>query len=384
MAHRLLSLLLSLCLTATAVTAPPTPDIESESYILMDADTGAILAEKNPDLPLPPASLTKIMTAYAAFKSIKEKRINWDQQVIVSPRAWAQNVIGSKTFLEVNTSVSIADLLRGVIIQSGNDASIALAEAISGDEAAFAQWLNILAKDVGMTHSHFANSTGLPAPDHLSTARDTAMLIWQTIREFPQYYALYAEKDFTYNNITQNNRNRLLFTYTGADGVKTGYTEEAGYCLAASAQRDGRRFIAVVMKTPSPQARVRASAKLLSFGFNHFTLARPFNADKVRHLPVQQGTVTEVPARPTADALLTVERGKKVEAIFRPIPLIAPVAKGDQVGEIEIIVGGEVMRVVPVEAIDDVPQAGFFKRWWDLAKQQFKGDNHDANLLSEW
>ena len=275
MAHRLLSLLLSLCLTATAVTAPPTPDIESESYILMDADTGAILAEKNPDLPLPPASLTKIMTAYAAFKSIKEKRINWDQQVIVSPRAWAQNVIGSKTFLEVNTSVSIADLLRGVIVQSGNDASIALAEAISGDEAAFAQWLNILAKDVGMTHSHFANSTGLPAPDHLSTARDTAMLIWQTIREFPQYYALYAEKDFTYNNITQNNRNRLLFTYTGADGVKTGYTEEAGYCLAASAQRDGRRFIAVVMKTPSPQARVRASAKLLSFGFNHFHLGAP-------------------------------------------------------------------------------------------------------------
>jgi D-alanyl-D-alanine carboxypeptidase (penicillin-binding protein 5/6) len=354
---------LLLCLSFPAAAAPPLPEIESESYILMDADTGVVLAEKNPDLRLPPASLTKIMTAYAGFKAISEGRAELQQQVRVSRNAWAQSVAGSKMFLEVDTDVRIEELLRGIIIQSGNDASIALAESLVGDEAAFAQWMNEQAEKLELKNSHFVNATGLPDEQHYSSARDMALLVRRTVLDFPDFYKMYAEPEYTYNNIRQENRNGLLDSFAGADGVKTGYTKAAGYCLAASAVRNGQRLISVVMKTASIRKREIASSKLLAYGFNHFKQERPFDDKKTRKLPVAEGVEKMVTAKPTVPVLMTIERGQKVKALFHPVtPLIAPINKDMVVGFIEISVDNAVVGTVTVAAVTDVAAVGRFKR----------------------
>ena len=237
--------------------AAQTPRIAAESYILMDAETGTVLAEENANLRLPPASLTKIMSTYLYFRAVRDGLLPLSQPVLISENAWGSRVAGSKMFIEVNTQVRVEDLLRGVIVQSGNDAAIALAEAISGDEALFAAEMNRTAAAFGMANSKFQNATGLPAKAHYSSARDIAEISRRTARDFPELYAMYKEREFTYNNIRQENRNGLLDSFAGADGVKTGYTKAAGFCLAASAVRGGRRLVAVVMKAKSG-ARARA------------------------------------------------------------------------------------------------------------------------------
>ncbi|MGI9305992.1 MAG: D-alanyl-D-alanine carboxypeptidase family protein [Gammaproteobacteria bacterium] len=359
------------------------PKVASESYILLDADTGAILAEKNADLRLPPASLTKIMTAYMGFRALAENALASDQKITVSSRAWAQNVPGSKTFLEVNSEVSVRDLLFGIIVQSGNDASIALAEGLSGDESAFVAAMNEQAAQFGLKNTHFTNTTGLPDEMHYSSARDVAEVIRRTVREFPQDYKIYAEREFTYNDITQPNRNALLDAFRGADGVKTGYTKAAGYCLAASAVRDGRRLISVVMKTKSPAARKRESVKLLTFGFSHFKNVLLFDEAKTRELPLFEGEKDTIAAHPEETGLITIPRGATAEAAFTPVlPLLAPLSRGAEVGAIEININGEPARKVKIVAAEDVAEAGAWKKAVDFVKWRYLG--HGDAVLSEW
>lgn len=372
--------------TAHAQTPKPVPpQIASESYILLDAETGTVLAEKNSDARLPPASLTKIMTAYLGFQGLENGALSLQQLVRVSRRAWAQNVIGSKTFLQVDTDVSIRDLLFGIIIQSGNDASIALAEALSGDETAFVAEMNAQAEAFGLTNTRFANTTGLPSENHYSSARDIAEIARRTTQDFPQYYPIYAEREFTYNNITQQNRNSLLGTFAGADGVKTGHTNAAGYCLAASAERNGRRLVAVVMKTNSPRERRREAEKLLTFGFSRFTNQQAFDSAKEIKIPVFQGVVDSVAVRPTESGLITVHRGAKVESVFTAAnyPLTAPLQEGATVGEIEIHIDGEVLKKVPVQTLEAVAQGDIWKRSLDYIKWNYLGYKHEP-LLSQW
>ncbi len=379
----ILSLIVFLTMPAAVAQTPPT--IESGSYILLDADTGAVLAEYNADLRLPPASMTKIMTSYMGFRAIERGIVSPEHKVLVSERAWAQNVVGSKTFLQVNSEVSIQDLLLGIIVQSGNDASIALAEGISGDEAAFVADMNAQFAEWGLENTHFVNTTGLPDSKHYSSARDIAFLVRQTILDYPQEYKLYKKREFTYNNIRQENRNKLLSSYPGADGVKTGYTKAAGYCLAASATKNGRRLISVVMKTPSARMRARESGKLLSFGFAHFVNVNLFDDTKIRKMSIFQGVSDFVEARPTQQGVRTYPRGKEVEAVFEPVsPLLAPIAKGDVVGKIHISVDGEAADSVDVAAMEDVAEAGWAKYWLDFTKWKYLGHGHGNRLLSEW
>ena len=369
---------------------PPPPSVESESYILIDADTGEVLGERNADLRLPPASLTKIMTAHLVFNALKDGALRMEQNVVISENAWAKNTVGSKTFIEVNDEVSVRDLLYGVIVQSGNDASIALAEALAGDEPTFAEWMNREARELELQNTNFENSTGLPGEKHYTSARDIAQMIRATINDHPRLYEIYAEPEFTYNNIRQVNRNALLpgarYEFAGADGVKTGYTKEAGYCLASSARRGEQRLIAVVMKTKSTQARARESAKLLNYGFRFFVNRRLFDENKARALPLFKGAKNTVLARPSRAGLMTLPREDAVQAVFEPrAPLIAPVNEGDVVGEIRVKEsGGETLRAVPVLAAETVAEAGLFGKLADNVKLKFLGHGEERRLLAEW
>ena len=370
---------LALLYSVSAVAAPVAPEVNSESYILMDAHTGAVLAERNADLRLPPASLTKIMTAYLGFRALREGALSMQQKVLVSRRAWAQNVVGSKTFLQVDTDVSIRDLLYGIIVQSGNDASIALAEGLYGDESAFVAAMNAQAAEFGLDNTRFVNVAGLPDEGHYSSARDVAIMSQRTALDFPEHYPIYAEREFVYNNIAQENRNALLHSFAGADGVKTGYTKAAGYCLAASAVRDGRRLIAVVMRTNSAIARRREAAKLLSFGFAAFENRRMFDYSKIRKIPIFQGIDDFIEARPAASGFITVPRGAKAEAVYVPsqTPVVAPIAKGDMIGEIEIRINGELAQTTPVVATIGTAQAGLWKRALDFVKWNYLGHGQE-------
>ena len=365
--------------------APPPPGVRSESYILMDADTGEVLGEKNPDMRLPPASLTKIMSAHLIFNALRDGILQMDQDILISRRAWAANVVGSKTFIEVGERVSVRDLLYGVIVQSGNDAAIALAEGLAGDETAFAEWMNREAKRLSLVNTRFANSTGLPAKLHYSSARDIAKMVRASVREHPQLYQIYAEREFTFNGITQQNRNDLLDSFDGADGVKTGYTEEAGYSLASSARRGGRRVIAVVMKAESAATRERESAKLLNYGFAFFRNRRLFDDTKVRELPLFNGTKESVRAKPAAAGLMTVPRAEAWRAVFYPrAPLLAPVQEGDDVGEIRVESDGEVLRTIPVLAGESVADGGLWRNVVDGIKLHLLGHGEERRLLAEW
>jgi D-alanyl-D-alanine carboxypeptidase (penicillin-binding protein 5/6) len=363
----LLSLAVPALPASAALPLAPPPQIEARAWLLVDTDSGAALAEKNADAPVEPASLTKLMTAYLAFSAIKEGRLALDQQLQVSEKAWRAE--GSRMFLDPKYPARVDDLLKGMIVQSGNDACIVLAEAIAGSEDGFAAMMNSMAKRLGMTGTHYVNATGLPHPRHVTTARDLARLSGALIRRFPDFYKLYSIKEFRYSGITQPNRNRLLFTDPSVDGVKTGHTESAGYCLIASAKRDRRRLLSVVLGTHSDSARAMESQKLLNFGFQFFETVRLYPANKaVRTLRLFKGEKSEAHAGFISDFYVTVPRGAagRIQAqVISQQPLLAPLQRGQRIATLRLSSDGAPLADYPLVALENVPVAGLVGRTWD-------------------
>ncbi|MGE0624597.1 MAG: D-alanyl-D-alanine carboxypeptidase family protein [Pseudomonadales bacterium] len=346
---------------------PPPPQVAASSYLLMDADTGDVLVEQNAHEPLPPASLTKIMTSYIAAQEIDAGRARLTDQVPISVKAW--QAPGSRMFIREGTTVPLEDLLRGIIIQSGNDASIAVAEHIAGSEDAFAAMMNQQAEVLGMTSSHFVNATGLPTEGHQTSAWDLAQLTVSLINRFPSHYAMYSERSFTFNEIDQPNRNRLLWRDKTVDGVKTGHTEEAGFCLVASALRGNMRLISVVMGTDSDEARMRESQKLLSYGFRYFETQKLYDAGvPLKTERLYYGEADEIELGLAAPVAVTIPRGSyddlKAELKI-PKAVEAPVAEGDALGELILSLYDEEVVRVPLVALTNVEEAGMFSRFAD-------------------
>lgn len=370
-------MVLALLTIAPAVWAAPIipspPQLAAKSYLLMDAASGNVLVENNGDERLPPASLTKLMTAYIATLEIKKGQISDSDMVTVSEKAWRTG--GSRMFIQVNSQVSVGDLLHGVIIQSGNDASVALAEHIAGSEEAFADLMNATAQRLGMNNTHFMNATGLPHPEHYSSAADMAKLARAIIHEDPAHYAIYAQKEFLWNNIKQPNRNLLLWRDKTVDGLKTGHTEEAGYCLVASAVRDGMRLIAVVFGTNSEQARAAETQKLLTYGFRFFE-TRTFYQKGVElaQQQVWKGEQDKVKTGLAEDLTLTLQRGQldKLQASMSfADTLIAPIAQGQVIGKVEVKQGEQVLHTSDLIALEAVEEGGLFRRLWDSIRLFF-------------
>ncbi|WP_417661995.1 D-alanyl-D-alanine carboxypeptidase family protein [Pseudomonas sp.] len=360
---------------AQQMATPAPPQLAAKSYVLMDAATGQVLVENEGDQRLPPASLTKLMTAYIATLEIKKGQVSEDDMVTISEHAWRTG--GSRMFVQVNTQVSLSDLLHGIIIQSGNDASVAVAEHIAGSEDAFADMMNNTAKELGLTNSHFMNATGLPNPDHYSSAHDMAKLARDIIYVDPAHYAIYSQKEFLWNNIKQPNRNLLLWRDKTVDGLKTGHTEEAGYCLVASAVRDGMRLIAVVFGTNSEQARAAETQKLLTYGFRFFE-TRTFykKGAELAQTAVWKGADHQVKAGLADDLTLTLPRGQvdKLQASMTMAPqLIAPIKQGDVVGKVEVKLDDKVVHTADLIALEPVEEGGFFRRVWDSIRLFFYG-----------
>ena len=354
---------------------PGAPKLQASGYLLVDATNGEVLVEYNADEPLPPASLTKMMTAYIAEREIAEGRASFDDKVPVSVKAWKTG--GSRMFIREGTEVRLEDLLRGIIIQSGNDASVAVAEYIAGSEDVFADVMNQTAAGMGMVNSQFKNSTGLPQEGHYTTAKDLGILAARTIKDFPDTYTIYKEKNFTYNGIKQANRNNLLFRDPSVDGLKTGHTEEAGYCLVASAERDGYRLISVVMGAASEKAREQETTKLLQYGFRYFRGQTVFEADQP--LPessrkVWFGDAETVELAPTESLYVTLPLGREssIQATLdAPDTLDAPLAAGTVVGTVKIMLGERVLAESPVAVAQAVPEGGVFKRLVDFVLRLF-------------
>ncbi len=352
-------------------STPQPPEINATAYILIDYDTGYVLAEKNADARVPPASLTKIMASYIAAREIESGRIHLSDEVPISINAWkhaAPQQQQSAMFIREGTTVKLEDLLRGVIIQSGNDATVAVAEYVAGSEGAFVDLMNQQAKALGMLGTHFMNSDGLPDPEHYSTVRDLAALARALIHDHPQHYAIYSEKSFRYNNIDQPNRNRLLWRDRTVDGVKTGHTKEAGYCLIASALRDSMRLISVVMGTASDEARTRENAKLLSYGYRFYETRKLYDqAVALRTDEVWYGKENEVQLGLTAPVYVTIPRGRygdlKVEKEVAHV-IKAPVDAGDSFGELLVSLDDNLVVKAPLTALSPVEEAGWFKRLW--------------------
>ena len=346
---------------------PDQPAIAAEGYILMDADTSKILAEENSREPLPPASLAKIMTGYVVAVELESGRIDAAADVPVSVNAW--QTPGSRMFVREGTTVVLEDLLRGVVIQSGNDASVALAEFVAGGEDAFADMMNQHAALLGMSGSNFANATGLPNDDQYTTAFDMAILTRELIGRFPDHYALYSERSFQYNGIEQPNRNRLLWRDRTVDGVKTGYTRDAGYCLVASAERDGMRLISAVMGTQSDAVRVRESQKLLSYGFRYFETHRLYDTEApLKTSEVRYGSADEVSMGVPETIYVTIPRGRydDVEAsLDSPEVLEAPINEGDEVGELHVTLDGETLATSPLIARETVTELDSLARFFE-------------------
>ena len=354
----------ALMLSVTAVQAAGAIETSARQAILLDMTTGAVLFEKNADQPMPPSSMGKIMTVYKVFERLKDGRLSLDDRFVVSEKAWRKQ--GSKMFVRVNSRVKVEDLIRGIVVQSGNDASIVVAEGLSGSEGAFAEELNRTAKELGMSNSHFVNSSGWPDPQHRTTARDLARLSQATIENFPEYYHFYAEKVFTYNGIRQANRNPTLYRNIGADGLKTGHTEEAGHGLAASAVRNGRRLILVVNGLPSKKARALESERILDWGFREFDNYALFRSgETVADAEVWMGAAGSVPLVIRQDVLLTLSRkarrGMKVSVLYDG-PFAAPVAEGTPLATLKIEAAGEDPVEYPLIAGSDVPRLGVFSR----------------------
>jgi D-alanyl-D-alanine carboxypeptidase (penicillin-binding protein 5/6) len=353
--------------------APAAPSIAAASWILVDTLSGQTLGAANADERRDPASLTKLMTAYVAFAALRSKAIVPSQMVNVSQRAWKAE--GSRMFIEPRKAVSVDELLHGVIIQSGNDASIAIAELVGGTEQAFVDKMNEEAKRLGMTATHFANADGLPDPQHYSTAADMAKLSVALIRDFPEYYPLYSQKEFRYNNITQSNRNRLLWTDPYVDGLKTGHTEAAGFCLVASAKRGDRRLVSVLLGAASDSARAAESQKLLNWGFQSFDTVSLYQSGKpVTTLRVWKGAKRDVNAGFRADRYLTLPKGKADKlalTLESKEPLVAPVLNGQAVGTVKVSLEGKPMAEFPLVALEEVPPANLFGRAVDTVKLWF-------------
>jgi D-alanyl-D-alanine carboxypeptidase (penicillin-binding protein 5/6) len=354
---------------------PAAPKLQASGYLLVDAINGEILVEHNAEEPLPPASLTKMMTAYIAEREITEGRMSFDDQVPVSVKAWKTG--GSRVFIREGTEVRLEDLLRGIIIQSGNDASVAVAEYIAGSEDVFADVMNQTAISLGMTNTQFKNATGLPQEGHYTTAKDLSILAARIIQDFPDTYPIYEEKNFTYNGIKQANRNSLLFRDPTVDGLKTGHTEEAGYCLVASAERDGFRLISVVMGTASEKAREQETTKLLQYGFRYFSGKTVFAAGEP--LPesarkVWFGEMESVDLAPTEPLYVTLPLGREsaIQATLdAPDTLDAPLEAGAVVGTVKIMLGERVLAESPVAVAEAVPEGGLFKRLMDFVLRLF-------------
>lgn len=349
---------------------PGTPTIQGTGFILMDAASGKIIAEKNSDQRMPPASLTKLMSMYIVSSALKSGQVKLDDPVLISSKAWKTE--GSRMFVKVNTEVPVHDLVQGIIVQSGNDATVAMAEHIAGTEEAFTGMMNQQAALLGMKNSHFMDSTGLPNPDHYSTAHDLAILTRAYIKNFPEDYGYYSEKWFIYNGIKQPNRNRLLWRYQYADGLKTGHTDEAGYCLVASAKKDGMRLISVVLGEPNDMARTEDSMRLLTYGFRFFETHKVYSANTpVMKARVWQGAESEVPMGLTEDMYVTIPTGqfKKVQAsVTLNNPLKAPLEKGKSYGSLNISLNNQIVATQPLIALADDPKGGIYRRTIDSIK----------------
>ena len=367
----LVLLLLPLSALANASLVPSPPTINADSYLVIDFDTGAVLVEHNADLQLPPASLTKLMTAYILAEEVELGRLSLSDSVRVSRNAWSQNPVfngSSLMWIEPGKPVTVAELERGIVISSGNDATVAIAEHIAGSEAAFVDLMNQYAQKMGLTGTHFENSHGLPHPDHLATARDLAATAVAAIRDHPERYAVYKEQSYTYNDITQYNRNHLLREDDSVDGLKTGYTSVAGYGLVASAKRDGMRLISVVMGSSSPSSRKAETRSLLNYGFRFFETQRSLNAgDVLSDARVWKGRSQQVSLGVLEDVVLTLPRSTAnlTTEIIVDDPLIAPLAVGDVVGRVMLSRAGELVTEVPLQTLEAVEPAGFFARLWD-------------------
>nr|WP_297005023.1 D-alanyl-D-alanine carboxypeptidase family protein [Thalassolituus sp. UBA6592] len=352
---------------------PKAPDLDASAYILMDAESGRILVEHNADERLPPASLTKMMTSYIAVHELETGNVAEDTLVPISEKAWRKG--GSKMFVEVGKQVKLIDLLRGIIVQSGNDASVAVAEYFAGSEEAYAGWMNQYAERFGMTNTHFVNATGWPADDHYTTARDLALLSLHIVNDHPDYYGLYSEKYYEYNDIRQPNRNKLLWRDPSVDGLKTGHTEAAGYCLAASAIRENTRLIAVVMGTRSDEARARETQKLLAYGFRYYETRSLYEGGEVlQSADVWLGATDSVELGVEKPLSLTLPRGLKGELdvnIATDEFIEAPIAAGQKLGTLTISKDGEVLAQRPLVALSSVEEAGFFGRLMGSIKMFF-------------
>lgn len=356
------------------VITPSPPALSAKSYILIDVNSGKILAEKNSEEKLPPASLTKMMTLYVISSALHNEQIHLPDMVRISHDAWKTG--GSRMFVKDGQEVSIEDLLKGIIVDSGNDACVAMAEHLGGSEPGFAELMNQQAHDLGMNDSHFTDSTGLPDEALHTTAKDLAILGRSLINEFPEYYHWYKQKWFTFNGIRQPNRNRLLWRNGQVDGLKTGHTNEAGFCLVASAKRENMRLLSVVLGEPSDSVRADDSERLLNYGFRFFETHELYKGGKsITELPVYKGQVDKLNAGLMQDQFITIPAGQYQHLSINSKAadtLVAPIAKGDKVGELEVTFDDKVIENYPIYALEDVPSGGFFKRFRDSIRLMFK------------
>jgi D-alanyl-D-alanine carboxypeptidase (penicillin-binding protein 5/6) len=370
-----------LVMSSAGAQTVPAPSIAAKSWILLDATSGQIIAAQDPNARVEPASLTKIMTAYVTFRALQDKKITLDQMVNVSVHAWKVDNSSSKMFIDPATPVKINDLLYGLMVQSGNDAAVALAEAVAGDEGTFVTLMNREAQRMGLKNTKFANPHGLPSPDNYSTAQDLSVLASHIIKDFPEFYKIDSVKQFTYNKITQQNRNRLLWLDPTVDGMKTGHTEAAGYCMIASAHRPNgttgeRRLISVVLGTSSDGVRTQESQKLLNWGFQNFDTVKLYSKGQAIATPeVWKGTKPNVKIGFAQDVLVTVPKGvagKLKPVLERKDPLVAPLALNGAVGTLKMTVDGKPLLVLPVVSLEEVPAASFFGRTWDSLRLMTK------------
>ncbi|MCL7930045.1 D-alanyl-D-alanine carboxypeptidase family protein [Halomonas llamarensis] len=354
---------------------PASPQLAAKSWILMDANSGHVLAQQNADQRLPPASLTKLMTAFLVERELNRGTIDFDDMVSVSEKAWRTG--GSKMFIEVGTQVSVEDLLHGIIIVSGNDASVAMAEHLAGGQGPFADLMNQHAARLGMDNTNFENPTGLPGENHYSSARDMALLAQHIINDYPEHYATYSERTFSFGGIDQPNRNRLLWRDPSVDGLKTGWTSEAGYGLVASAKRDGMRLISVVMGTDSEEARAQETQKLLSYGFRFYETMNLYERGAVLATPrIWGGEHNEVRIGVDEEVYMTLPRNRNDELRARlnmNNDLNAPISMGDDVGTLEVVLGDEVVGERRLVALESVEEGGLFKRLIDQVRRFFSG-----------
>ena len=352
---------------AFASPIPPAPNLNVKAYVLMDFDSGMILASSNKDLTLPPASITKMMTAYLAFTELNENNVSLSEDVLVSKKAWKTG--GSKMFIEVGKKIKFKDILQGVITVSGNDASVALAEHISGDENTFAIYMNQMAKNIGLVNTNYTNATGLPNDSLYTTAEDIALLSRSLISNFPDLYKLYSTKSFKFNDIKQYSRNKLLFIDDNVDGIKTGFTNAAGYCLASSAKRGNRRLIAVVMGAPTPDIRIQSSRTLLEYGFRFFETHELFKKDtEISKARVYGGDKSEVKFGVNQDSSVTIPRRQKKNMKYQYVidkQLTAPINQNETIGFMHIKLNGEIIQTYKLTALESVKQGSLYRRTVD-------------------